>query len=252
MSTYIRKYSILSYGIHTSPVHYCTYSPVLTTLAHTVTGLSVLLQMMAKFAEDDRLEQMNAQKRRMKQLEHRRAVEKLIEERRQQFQMEKVSGLRMHPLPLSTIQCTYLCTYVSPALNATSPCTFLCTYRRESWRNGEKSRDWRACVMPSSRRSVRDCFVSTQPSCSATFPKGCYGTTLTWTSLTRTSKGCTRGGRQTFLTMKGGRSHAECTLHAHMHIHTSVMHVVLVLIATCLSYCICHNLYMACITHLHT
>lgn len=54
--------------------------------------------MMAKFAEDDRLEQMSAQKRRMKQLEHRRAVEKLIEERRQQFQMEKVSGMHMHTL----------------------------------------------------------------------------------------------------------------------------------------------------------
>lgn len=40
--------------------------------------------MLAKFAEDDRIEQMNAQKRRMKQLEHRRAVEKLIEERKQQ------------------------------------------------------------------------------------------------------------------------------------------------------------------------
>ena len=48
-------------------------------------------QMMAKFAEDDRLELMNAQKRRMKQLEHRRAVEKLIEERRQQYQLEKVN-----------------------------------------------------------------------------------------------------------------------------------------------------------------
>ena len=48
-------------------------------------------QMIAKFAEDDRLELMNAQKRRMKQLEHRRAVEKLIEERRQQYQLEKVN-----------------------------------------------------------------------------------------------------------------------------------------------------------------
>lgn len=63
---------------------------------HTATTLSVLLQMMAKFAEDDRLEQMNAQKRRMKQLEHRRAVERLIEERRQQFQMDKVSGIHLH------------------------------------------------------------------------------------------------------------------------------------------------------------
>ena len=46
--------------------------------------------MMAKFAEDDRIEQMNAQKRRMKQLEHRRAVEALIEERRRQYEAEKV------------------------------------------------------------------------------------------------------------------------------------------------------------------
>lgn len=47
--------------------------------------------MLAKFAEDDRIEQMNAQKRRMKQLEHRRAVEKLIEERKQQHQADMVT-----------------------------------------------------------------------------------------------------------------------------------------------------------------
>ena len=47
-------------------------------------------QMLAKFAEDDRIEQMNAQKRRMRQLEHKRAVEKLIEERREQFKRERV------------------------------------------------------------------------------------------------------------------------------------------------------------------
>ena len=35
--------------------------------------------MLAKFAEDDRIEQMNAQRRRMKQLEHKRAVERLID-----------------------------------------------------------------------------------------------------------------------------------------------------------------------------
>ncbi|NXN34695.1 MNS1 protein, partial [Rhinoptilus africanus] len=46
-------------------------------------------QMLAKFAEDDRIEQMNAQKRRMKQLEHRRAVEKLIEDRQKQFIADK-------------------------------------------------------------------------------------------------------------------------------------------------------------------
>ena len=50
-----------------------------------------LLQMLMKFAEDDRIEQMNAQKRRMKQLEHKRAVERLIEERRAQLQLDKVS-----------------------------------------------------------------------------------------------------------------------------------------------------------------
>ncbi|CAJ0932431.1 unnamed protein product [Ranitomeya imitator] len=45
--------------------------------------------MLAKFAEDDRIEQMNAQKRRMKQLEHKRAVEKLLEDRRKQFIADK-------------------------------------------------------------------------------------------------------------------------------------------------------------------
>ncbi|EDL26251.1 meiosis-specific nuclear structural protein 1, isoform CRA_b, partial [Mus musculus] len=45
--------------------------------------------MLAKFAEDDRIELMNAQKQRMKQLEHKRAVEKLIEERRSQFLADK-------------------------------------------------------------------------------------------------------------------------------------------------------------------
>lgn len=46
--------------------------------------------MLAKLAEDDRLDQLNAQKRRMKQLEHGRAVEKLIQDRRQQFVADKV------------------------------------------------------------------------------------------------------------------------------------------------------------------
>ncbi|KAK7497864.1 hypothetical protein BaRGS_00010998 [Batillaria attramentaria] len=46
-------------------------------------------QMLAKFAEDDRIEQMNAQKRRMKQQEHKRAVEALLEERRSQYAAER-------------------------------------------------------------------------------------------------------------------------------------------------------------------
>lgn len=46
--------------------------------------------MMQKYAEDDRIEQMNAQKRRMKQLEHQRAIEKILEQRRQQFIAQQV------------------------------------------------------------------------------------------------------------------------------------------------------------------
>ena len=46
-------------------------------------------QMMEKLAEDDRIEQMNSQKRRMKQLEHRRAVEKLLQDRKTRYEAEK-------------------------------------------------------------------------------------------------------------------------------------------------------------------
>ncbi|MED6233907.1 hypothetical protein ATANTOWER_018955 [Ataeniobius toweri] len=45
--------------------------------------------MMAKFAEDDRIEQMNDRKRRMKQLEHKHEVEKLMEDRRRLREAEK-------------------------------------------------------------------------------------------------------------------------------------------------------------------
>jgi hypothetical protein len=41
--------------------------------------------MMAKFAEDDRLEQMNAARRRMRQAEHAREVQRLIDERRRMY-----------------------------------------------------------------------------------------------------------------------------------------------------------------------
>jgi hypothetical protein len=46
-------------------------------------------EMMAKFAEDDRLEQLSAQKRRMKQLEHRKEVERLIKERQEEYERQK-------------------------------------------------------------------------------------------------------------------------------------------------------------------
>ncbi len=38
-------------------------------------------KLMEKFAEDDRLEQMNAQRRRMRELEHKREIERLWKEK---------------------------------------------------------------------------------------------------------------------------------------------------------------------------
>ncbi|KAM4766038.1 meiosis-specific nuclear structural protein 1 isoform 3-T4 [Cyanocitta cristata] len=55
-------------------------------------------QILAKFAEDDRMEQLNAQKRRMKQLEHKMAVEKILEDRRQQCIAEKERELEEREL----------------------------------------------------------------------------------------------------------------------------------------------------------
>lgn len=50
---------------------------------------------MAKFAEDDRIEQMNAQKRRMKQVEHKRAVDGLLDDRRRKMVVDKVCFHRL-------------------------------------------------------------------------------------------------------------------------------------------------------------
>ena len=47
------------------------------------------MQMMQKFAEDDRLEQMNAQKRRMKRLEHMREVSSLWEQKRAMYEAQR-------------------------------------------------------------------------------------------------------------------------------------------------------------------
>jgi hypothetical protein len=49
--------------------------------------------MMDKFAEDERIEQMNAQKRRMKMMEHKREVERLLGERRAMYEREKEAEL---------------------------------------------------------------------------------------------------------------------------------------------------------------
>jgi len=50
--------------------------------------------MLEKFAEDDRLDQMNAQKRRMKQLEHRKEIERLLELRRDKYEQERAAELQ--------------------------------------------------------------------------------------------------------------------------------------------------------------
>jgi hypothetical protein len=50
-------------------------------------------QMLEKFAADDKLEQMNAQKRRLKQQDHKRAVEALLEERRHRINEDKQKEL---------------------------------------------------------------------------------------------------------------------------------------------------------------
>lgn len=64
---------------------------------------------MAKFAEDDRIEQMNGQRRRLKQLEHKKAVDNLLEQRRRQLALNRVC----YPLSYSNngLQiCFYLAT----------------------------------------------------------------------------------------------------------------------------------------------
>ena len=70
--------------------------------------------MLAKFAEDDRIEQMNAQKRRMKQLEHKRAVEQLLEDRRAQYAAERVCILIS--LPNYGVNVTFLSNVIESAL----------------------------------------------------------------------------------------------------------------------------------------
>lgn len=84
--------------------------------------------MMAKFAEDDRIEQMNAQKRRMKQLEHKRAVEKLIEDRRRQHEADMVQTHSLCESPTGGTGAVFLssCTASTTLLKTINICTFTC------------------------------------------------------------------------------------------------------------------------------
>ena len=47
------------------------------------------IKMAQKFAEDERLEQMNAQKRRMRELQHKRDIEKLWSEKLEVYRQQR-------------------------------------------------------------------------------------------------------------------------------------------------------------------
>ena len=47
------------------------------------------IKMAEKFAEDERLEQMNAQKRRMKEQEHKREIERLWQEKLSVYRVQR-------------------------------------------------------------------------------------------------------------------------------------------------------------------
>merc|ERR1712151_529179 len=50
-------------------------------------------QLLDKFAEDDRIEQMNEQKRRMKVQEHKREAERLMQVKREKFEQARQQEL---------------------------------------------------------------------------------------------------------------------------------------------------------------
>lgn len=55
---------------------------------------------MKRFAEDDRIEQMKQTTRRMKQLEHKRAVDAIIEERHRIFKENELEVKRQEELEI--------------------------------------------------------------------------------------------------------------------------------------------------------
>lgn len=72
-------------------------------------------QTMERFAEQDRLEQMNAQKRRIKVAQHAREVERLIQEKRAMFEAAMVSTLspgNLKKLCVEVPQLSVWCSFV--------------------------------------------------------------------------------------------------------------------------------------------
>lgn len=109
--------------------------------------------MLEKFAEDDRIEQMNAQKRRMKQLEHKRAVEKLIEDRRIQFQRERVRR-RSLSRRFGTVAIAVLSFCVSEYF-------VFSVYRKQSSRLAVSKREWRSTGDRLLNKKDRECSKNT-------------------------------------------------------------------------------------------
>ena len=61
-------------------------------------------ELLQQLAETDRLEQLTAQKRRAKQLDHRQAVERLIQERRALREQERLKEQAEETKRLETVQ----------------------------------------------------------------------------------------------------------------------------------------------------
>ena len=118
--------------------------------------------MLEKFAEDDRIEQMNAQKRRMKQLEHKRAVEKLIEDRRIQFQRERVGRSSF-----SWRFCTVAITVLSFCITE----SYFSLYRKQSSRLVANKREWRSTGGRLLNKNGRECSKNTLQNSSVSCPR---------------------------------------------------------------------------------
>jgi hypothetical protein len=64
--------------------------------------------LIQEFAESERLEQLTAEKRRLKILEYRRTVSEMLEERRQRREEELQQLQRMHDLEVEDQKARYL------------------------------------------------------------------------------------------------------------------------------------------------
>jgi hypothetical protein len=80
-------------------------------------------QLIKEFAESERLEQLTAEKRRLKILEYRRTVNDMLEERRQLREQELQKLQHMHELEMEEEKARYL----------TSLSKIFCIYFNARW-----------------------------------------------------------------------------------------------------------------------